>query len=216
MQTHVPAALARLLRRRPVSRLPELRATRRCAGTTSPILGAAEVRGHPLRVQQPGAVHLDKGHHDPGPGDAQPGAGGQPDLQRPAAAPAAAESDQLGLHPPASLACSSPRSARSCAASSTHRTRLRTRVRRTDRRPAAHPDDRRADRRPARRLGAVPGVVGCGHRNRRSRDRAGRARSHGPALRVFPEAHRGGAIGTARRPVVGARRSRDRRPPAHR
>ncbi len=90
------------------------------------------------------------------------------------------------------------------------------RVRRGDRRSPAHPDDRRADRRPARRLGAVPGVVGRGHRHRRPGDRTRPDGRDGAALRVLPETDRGPAHRRARRPAVGAGRRGDRRASAHR
>ena len=35
------------------------------------VLGVAEVRGHPLRIEQPRTVHLDQGHHDSRPGPAE-------------------------------------------------------------------------------------------------------------------------------------------------
>ena len=69
-------------------------------------------------------------------------------------------------------------------------TRFDARVRRGDRRSAADPADRRVDRRAARRLGAVPGLVGRGHRQRRPGDRTRPVRGRRPAVRVLPEADR--------------------------
>ena len=103
LPTTVPSALAGLLRRRPV---PGVQGTaRNRAGRVErrhEVLGAAQVRGHPVRVEQPSPVHLDQGHHDPRPRiAAESGAGGQPHLHRPAAAPAAAQTHQHRIHPSA-------------------------------------------------------------------------------------------------------------------
>ena len=68
VQTTVPAALPRFLCRRPLSGVPG--AARDGAGVLErrhQLLGAAEVRRHSLRVEQPGAVLLGEGHHHPGP-----------------------------------------------------------------------------------------------------------------------------------------------------
>ena len=212
MHTTFPAALPRLLRRRSVPGVPG--AARDVAGVLErrhQLLGAAQVRGHPLRVEQPGHVHLDQGHHHPRPGDAEPGAGGQPHLHRPAAAPAAAQADQLGVHPAAGGRPRAEDPRDRARDPRRHRTRFGARVRRRDRRSPAHPHDRRADRRPARRLGAIPGLVGRGHRNRRPGDRTRHLRGHRPALRVLPKADRGQARRSARRHAVGSGRRRDRR-----
>ena len=67
-------------------RAHEVRAV--CLPTGNRLLGAAQIRGRPVRLEQSGHLHLDPRHHHSRPGTAEPGAAGKPDLHRSATAPA--------------------------------------------------------------------------------------------------------------------------------